>query len=69
MADEIRYVYGWGKTKHLPGSPPGWVSPQNRSRVWALCGAGGGNDYVEKAYGARLPVCKHCQRIAARTGG
>lgn len=54
-----KYVYGWGKSKHLPGPP-------RTKGVWGLCGARGGNAYAERAHGAHMPVCKHCLRRAER---
>lgn len=65
IADTARYVYGWGRTKHLPGPPPSSAcaeSPGTQGVDWALCGVEGGNQYERPS----LPVCKHCQRLAAK---
>jgi hypothetical protein len=66
MADDEReYIYGYGKTKHIadPDTDP--------NRVWgwrgrpSLCGAEGG--YPMEA--PDRPVCKRCEREAARRVG
>lgn len=63
-ADPVRYVYGWGRTKHLPGPGPGWAmhSPGARGVDWTLCGVSGGNPLARP----HLPVCKSCLRAAAK---
>lgn len=58
MSDEIAYVYGYGKTKHLPAS--------DGSKMWGrpagLCGAPGGYPRDEP----QRPLCKRCERKAVR---
>jgi hypothetical protein len=54
--EEIRYVYGWGRTKHI-------ARPDTDFRGPGLCGAYGGY-YLEAPH---RPVCKHCLRLAAPT--
>lgn len=51
--DEITWIYGWGRTKHIARMVhlnPGTVG---------LCGAEGGHSEEPKR-----PVCKHCTRLA-----
>lgn len=59
--DEIEYLYGWGRTKHIPS---GKVDRYGGS--YSLCGAYGGCALMPRQKAAR-PVCKHCERVAAES--
>lgn len=58
MSDEDpRYVYGWGRTKHVPDddrSLAGWGE-------FGICGAPGGH-----APEPQRPVCKWCAKMAPK---
>ena len=60
------YVYGYGRTKHIYGWSKHAPSMFGRGMVehrFGLCGAAGGFPDPEPD----RPVCKHCERAAAKT--
>lgn len=52
------FLYGWGRTKHIP-LPEGDPN-QSTYRQYAYCGTSGGHRPVEGR-----PVCKHCTKLSA----
>lgn len=59
MTDD-EFIYGWGRTKHIPAPEDQRTIGRYGVRV-GLCGAEGGYplDSPDR------PICKHCVRLAA----
>lgn len=60
MSDELRWVYGYGATKHI--EDPTAKDARQRGIPYALCGVPGGFPREEP----ERPVCKRCAAKAAR---
>ncbi len=60
MTDEVRYVAGWGRTKHILDRSKPHTDVLNDG--YGLCGVFGGYHLDAR----HRPVCQHCARVASR---